>query len=85
MQSTVQVQWHARARLAAGITAYIVGRDPAGIQHPETGDFLYDPTHGAKVNPFRRNQLYNVFRLGPFNGAWSWSSGNCPVSSGRLR
>ncbi|KAI1726416.1 ATP-sulfurylase domain-containing protein [Ditylenchus destructor] len=44
-----EVQWHARARLAAGVTAYIVGRDPAGIQHPETGDFLYEPSHGAKV------------------------------------
>uniref|UniRef100_A0A0R3RVY2 ATP-sulfurylase n=1 Tax=Elaeophora elaphi TaxID=1147741 RepID=A0A0R3RVY2_9BILA len=44
-----EVQWHARARLAAGISTYIVGRDPAGIQHPETGDYLYDPTHGSKV------------------------------------
>lgn len=44
-----EVQWHARARLAAGINTYIVGRDPAGIQHPDTGDYLYDPTHGAKV------------------------------------
>lgn len=44
-----EVQWHARARLAAGVTAYIVGRDPAGIQHPDTGDFLYEPSHGAKV------------------------------------
>lgn len=44
-----EVQWHARARVAAGVSAYIVGRDPAGIQHPETGDYLYDPTHGAKV------------------------------------
>lgn len=44
-----EVQWHARARLAAGVNTYIVGRDPAGIQDPETGDFLYDPTHGCKV------------------------------------
>lgn len=44
-----EVQWHARARLAAGATHYIVGRDPAGVAHPDTGDFLYDPTHGAKV------------------------------------
>ncbi|VDK79977.1 unnamed protein product [Litomosoides sigmodontis] len=44
-----EVQWHARARLAAGVSTYIVGRDPAGIQHPETGDWLYDPTHGSKV------------------------------------
>jgi 3'-phosphoadenosine 5'-phosphosulfate synthase len=44
-----EVQWHARARLAAGINTYIVGRDPAGIQDPDTGDYLYDPTHGSKV------------------------------------
>ena len=44
-----EVQWHARARLACGVNAYIVGRDPAGIQDPRTGDFLYEPSHGAKV------------------------------------
>lgn len=38
-----------RARIAAGVQTYIVGRDPAGIQHPDTKDFLYEPTHGAKV------------------------------------
>jgi 3'-phosphoadenosine 5'-phosphosulfate synthase len=45
-----EVQWHARARLVAGVTFYIVGRDPAGIADPRAGgDFLYDPSHGAKV------------------------------------
>ncbi|KRY16256.1 Bifunctional 3'-phosphoadenosine 5'-phosphosulfate synthase 2 [Trichinella patagoniensis] len=44
-----EVMWHARARMAAGIHFYIVGRDPAGIQHPDTGDYLYDPTHGSKI------------------------------------
>lgn len=44
-----EVQWHAKARLAAGVQYYIVGRDPAGIQHPDTGDYLYDPTHGSQV------------------------------------
>lgn len=37
----------------AGANFYIVGRDPAGIQHPDksaTPDGnLYDPTHGARV------------------------------------
>ncbi|KFD49362.1 sulfate adenylyltransferase [Trichuris suis] len=47
-----EVQWHARARIAAGIHYYIVGRDPAGIQHPDTGDYLYDPSHGSKVLSF---------------------------------
>lgn len=47
------MQWHAKARLNAGANFYIVGRDPAGITHPNknaTPDGnLYDPTHGAKV------------------------------------
>uniref|UniRef100_A0AC35UC11 Sulfate adenylyltransferase n=1 Tax=Rhabditophanes sp. KR3021 TaxID=114890 RepID=A0AC35UC11_9BILA len=44
-----EVQWHSKARLAAGINTYIVGRDPAGIAYPGKKDPLYDPTHGAKV------------------------------------
>ncbi|GMS96130.1 hypothetical protein PENTCL1PPCAC_18305, partial [Pristionchus entomophagus] len=46
-----EVQWHARARLAAGVHTYIVGRDPAGIADPASpsGDALYEVTHGAKV------------------------------------
>ncbi|KAH0554522.1 bifunctional 3'-phosphoadenosine 5'-phosphosulfate synthase [Cotesia glomerata] len=49
----VEVQWHAKARMNAGANLYIVGRDPAGIPHPDknaTPDGnLYDPTHGARV------------------------------------
>uniref|UniRef100_A0A7N9AQR3 3'-phosphoadenosine 5'-phosphosulfate synthase 2a n=1 Tax=Mastacembelus armatus TaxID=205130 RepID=A0A7N9AQR3_9TELE len=44
-----EVQWHCRARMIAGANFYIVGRDPAGIPHPETKQDLYDPTHGGKV------------------------------------
>lgn len=44
-----EVQWHARARLAAGVHFYIVGRDPAGMKDGRTGEDLYDPTHGARV------------------------------------
>lgn len=37
----------------AGANFYIVGRDPAGITHPNTNSTpdgnLYDPTHGARV------------------------------------
>lgn len=47
--SVAQVQWHCRARMVAGANFYIVGRDPAGMPHPETGKDLYEPTHGAKV------------------------------------
>ncbi|XP_014474426.1 PREDICTED: bifunctional 3'-phosphoadenosine 5'-phosphosulfate synthase-like [Dinoponera quadriceps] len=49
----IEVQWHAKARMNAGANFYIVGRDPAGIPHPDkdaTPDGnLYDPTHGARV------------------------------------
>ncbi|XP_070159310.1 bifunctional 3'-phosphoadenosine 5'-phosphosulfate synthase-like [Polyergus mexicanus] len=48
-----EVQWHAKARMNAGANFYIVGRDPAGVQHPDksvTPDGnLYDATHGARV------------------------------------
>ncbi|KMQ98168.1 bifunctional 3 -phosphoadenosine 5 -phosphosulfate synthetase [Lasius niger] len=48
-----EVQWHAKARMIAGANFYIVGRDPAGVSHPDksaTPDGnLYDATHGARV------------------------------------
>ena len=44
-----EVQWHAKARIVTGANFYIVGRDPAGISHPETGGDLYQPTHGRRV------------------------------------
>jgi len=44
------VQWHAKARLNAGAGFYIVGRDPAGLPHPDgTGKDLYEPTHGGRL------------------------------------
>lgn len=50
-----EVQWHAKARLNAGSNFYIVGRDPAGMKHPERlnakgqPDDLYHPDHGQVV------------------------------------
>ncbi|XP_062071006.1 bifunctional 3'-phosphoadenosine 5'-phosphosulfate synthase 2 isoform X2 [Lepus europaeus] len=44
-----EVQWHCRSRMIAGANFYIVGRDPAGMPHPETKRDLYEPTHGGKV------------------------------------
>jgi 3'-phosphoadenosine 5'-phosphosulfate synthase len=35
--------------MATGANFYIVGRDPAGMPHPDTKEDLYNPTHGAKV------------------------------------
>ena len=45
----LQVQWHCKARMNAGANFFIVGRDPAGMPHPDTKGDLYDPTHGKKV------------------------------------
>ena len=44
-----EVQWHCKARIAAGATFYIVGRDPAGIGHPDHKGDLYEASHGRKV------------------------------------
>lgn len=48
-----EVQWHAKSRMNAGATFYIVGRDPAGMLHPDRNTYpdgnLYDPSHGQRV------------------------------------
>ncbi|XP_076806799.1 bifunctional 3'-phosphoadenosine 5'-phosphosulfate synthase 2-like isoform X3 [Clavelina lepadiformis] len=44
-----EVQWHAKARMATGANFYIVGRDPAGMPHPEEKRDLYEHSHGRKV------------------------------------
>jgi len=45
-----EVQWHAKARMVAGANFYIVGRDPAGMPHPDPPKRdIYDPFHGGKV------------------------------------
>ena len=45
-----EVQWHAKARMNAGANFYIVGRDPAGLPHPDkSGRDLYQGDHGGKV------------------------------------
>lgn len=47
----LQVQWHAKARVAAGANFFIVGRDPAGMPHPDPNPKrdLYEHSHGRKV------------------------------------
>ncbi|CEF62892.1 Bifunctional 3'-phosphoadenosine 5'-phosphosulfate synthase 2 [Strongyloides ratti] len=65
-----EVQWHCKARIAAGVDCYIVGRDPAGIQNPDTGDFLYDPTHGSKIlsmTPGLKGIQIIPFRVAAYN------------------
>ncbi|XP_076757981.1 bifunctional 3'-phosphoadenosine 5'-phosphosulfate synthase 2 [Xylocopa sonorina] len=48
-----EVQWHAKARMIAGANFYIVGRDPAGLPHPDKSKTpdgnLYDVTHGSRI------------------------------------
>lgn len=48
-----EVLWHAKARRNAGANFYIVGRDPAGIPHPNKTMYpdgnLYDGTHGSRL------------------------------------
>lgn len=45
-----EVQWHAKSRMTAGANFYIVGRDPAGMPHPDPPKRdIYEPTHGGKV------------------------------------
>lgn len=48
-----EVQWHAKARMNAGAQFYIVGRDPAGMPHPDPEMYpdknLFDGAHGAQV------------------------------------
>ena len=51
------MQWHAKARVAAGANFYIVGRDPAGMPHPESKKDLYDATHGRRVSTHQMFQL----------------------------
>lgn len=35
-----EVQWHCKARMNAGASHYIVGRDPAGMKHPLADDSI---------------------------------------------
>jgi len=45
-----EVQWHAKSRMVTGAKFYIVGRDPAGMPHPDPPKRdIYEPTHGRKV------------------------------------
>ncbi len=38
--------------MSTGANFYIVGRDPAGMPHPDTKQDMYQPTHGAKVRKY---------------------------------
>jgi len=44
-----EVQWHCKARMNAGATHYIVGRDPAGMAHPVEDRDMFLAHHGREV------------------------------------
>lgn len=57
-----EVIWHVMSRVRAGVKYFIVGRDPAGVKHPENKDQdLYDPFHGqkllAKLDPYLKSKV----------------------------
>ena len=58
----LEVLWHFSSRELSNVDFMIVGRDPAGIKHPDqTNTDLYDPTHGQRViNIAIQNNLLNL-------------------------
>lgn len=62
-----EVQWHAKARLVTGAQFYIVGRDPAGMGHPDKKEDLYDHSHGRRVLSMAPGM--NQFEIIPFKVA----------------
>ncbi|XP_065203161.1 bifunctional 3'-phosphoadenosine 5'-phosphosulfate synthase 2-like isoform X2 [Planococcus citri] len=69
-----EVQWHAKARMIAGANFYIVGRDPAGVPHPDKennpGKDLYDAVDGGmvlKMAPGLKDLEIVPFRVAAYN------------------
>merc|ERR1712088_690552 len=62
-----EVQWHAKARLVTGAQFYIVGRDPAGMGHPDEKKDIYDHSHGRRVLSMAPGM--NQFEIIPFKVA----------------
>ena len=71
-----EVLWHVASRLNAGVNYFIVGRDPAGIGHPEIeGENLYDPFHGQKVLELGKDLFHRNVEIMPFKVA-AYNKGN---------
>ena len=65
-----EVLWHVASRLNAGVEYFIVGRDPAGIGHPEVEKTnLYDPFHGQKVIDLGKHNFSRHVDIVPFKVA----------------
>lgn len=83
-----EVQWHCKARMNAGATFYIVGRDPAGMPHPGTKADLYDPTHGKKVILYSNITCMLITPsppLGVVHGSRTQGPGGSAIPSGCLQ
>ena len=67
--------------MVVGAQFYIVGRDPAGMPHPDTKKDLYDPTHGKKVSssPSCGEIFITWVITGASNGSWVDKTGDCTV------
>ncbi|XP_054743416.1 bifunctional 3'-phosphoadenosine 5'-phosphosulfate synthase [Anastrepha obliqua] len=74
-----EVQWHAKARMNAGANFYIVGRDPAGVPHPNKMRYpdgnLFDATHGQRV--LKMAPGLNTIEILPFRVAAYDKSNSC--------
>lgn len=65
-----EVLWHVSSRLNAAVNFFIVGRDPAGVGHPELpGKDLYDPFHGQKVLDLGKHLFPKHVEIMPFKVA----------------
>ena len=69
-----EVQWHAKSRMVAGANFYIVGRDPAGLPHPDQTNYpgkdLYDAVDGGMVlsmTPGLKSIEIIPFRVAAYN------------------
>ena len=65
----VEVMWHFTSRINAGIDYFIVGRDPAGVGHPEGEGSLYDPFHGQAVLEIAKPLFSKPVEVLPFRVA----------------
>jgi 3'-phosphoadenosine 5'-phosphosulfate synthase len=63
----LEVLWHFSSRENADVDFMIVGRDPAGIKHPERQDLdLYDPLHGQRIIDIARSKSLLKMKVIPF-------------------
>jgi len=69
----LEVLWHIKSREMIGINYMVVGRDPAGIKHPEDIQRdLYDPFDGQKIIEIAKSLGFIKTEIIPFKVvAWN--------------